>query len=306
MEKEREDSIAQSFLLVGNDGCGKTSLLYTILKECVGKKIGDMLLLPIYLNAFDIFSTEDIWETCALLLNISGESTLVNMIMDWQKKNSTRILLLIDDFHLYFARTTSQDQYVFRGNLSRPGAPILVCTSNSIPPQILDYDYPFFETFDVIYFPDFDSVERISELAGPHLSKRVVTLMEYLPKTIQSAVTALRIVRTNASEEDDLGSLLGIYSSVYAKEYFSLPKQMQNILNALSGENSPATLAEIRPYLSYDDGMLSPYMKLMVDRNIIVRTSYAKRNSKYIIADPLFAEWIRRKMATGIVRCSLR
>ena len=264
---ETNDSIAQSFLLVGTNGCGKTTALHEIEGRCTLLENEGTMLHPVFLSSYSLFNTVDIWVKCANALSLDDERDAFNQILVWQKNHNRRVLLLIDDLNIFLGRASVKEQYTLRGNLSRAGAPILLGTSSVIPPEIVNYDFPFFESFDVIYFPPIDSYENIIE--DHRKCEQVKELMEYLPKTIRSVNIASSIVRGSKRKENNLDMLLETYSSTYAREYTLLPKQMQNILNALALQGKPSDLKTIKATAAYDDGKISPYLKLMVDRNII-------------------------------------
>lgn len=70
LSKEDVTKTAQPNLIVGESGCGKTFLmkrLYGIVKGNMGNT-----LHPIVIEGKSLFSTDDIWNQCALYLNIEG------------------------------------------------------------------------------------------------------------------------------------------------------------------------------------------------------------------------------------------
>lgn len=83
LSKENINKTAQPNLIVGESGCGKTFLM----KRLYGRIKNDMgnILLPIVIDGKSLFSTDDIWNQCALYLNVEGSNDCFEAILKWHQ-----------------------------------------------------------------------------------------------------------------------------------------------------------------------------------------------------------------------------
>lgn len=54
------------------------------------------------------------------------------------------------------------------------------------------------------------------------------------------------------------------------------------------------SLPEIRRITGQENGKISPYLKLMIDKKIINKEAKTLRGGTYSISDPLFKLWLQR------------
>ena len=300
LSKEGVAKTAQPNLIVGESGCGKTFLmkrLYGVVKESMGNT-----LCPIVIEGKSLFSTDDIWNQCALYLNIEGGNDSFDAILKWQETNSKRIVLFVDNVQYCFERTDSTEQYGLRGKLNRSGAPILIASSEKVLPAFTDYDAAFFDGFKVTYLKPLakSAIDEIT--SGEYDTNRLEKIMAYMPKTIRSMFIAIGILNKSEDSANDLAFLSDYFFSHYQEKFDVTSTQTQRILSALSQSESGLTLSEIREITGQENGKISPYLKLMIDQKLISKEAKSLRGGIYSIADPLFKLWLRHNSVTTIKR----
>lgn len=69
--------------------------------------------------------------------------------------------------------------------------------------------------------------------------------------------------------------------------------QAQKILSVLANMKDGGTLRDIRTATGQNSGDVSPYLKSMVDRGLIIKESKPQRGGRYFIADPLLKLWLQ-------------
>ena len=296
LSKEDVTKTAQPNLIVGESGCGKTFLmkrLYGIVKENMGNT-----LHPIVIEGKSLFSTDDIWNQCALYLNIEGGNDSFDAILKWQETNSRRVVLFIDNVQYYFERTDNTEQYGLRGKLNRSGAPIIIASSEKVLPAFTDYDAAFFDGFKITYLKPLtlSAVKEIKD--GGYDTNRLEKIMAYMPKTIRSMFIAMGIVDKSEDSTNDLAFLSDYFFSYYQEKFDVTSTQTQRILSALSQSESGLTLSEIREITGQGNGKISPYLKLMIDQKQIRKEAKSLRGGIYSIIDPLFKLWLRHNTIT--------
>ena len=296
LSKEDVTKTAQPNLIVGESGCGKTFLmkrLYGIVKENMGNT-----LHPIVIEGKSLFSTDDIWNQCALYLNIEGGNDSFDAILKWQETNSRRVVLFIDNVQYYFERTDNTEQYGLRGKLNRSGAPILIASVEKVLPAFTDYDAAFFDGFKITYLKPL-TISAIDEIInGGYAINRLEKIMAYMPKTIRSMFIAMGILDKSEDSTNDLAFLSDYFFSHYQEKFDITNTQTQRILSALSQSESGLTLSEIREITGQGNGKISPYLKLMIDQKLISKEAKTLRGGIYSIIDPLFKLWLRHNTVT--------
>ena len=300
LSKEGVAKTAQPNLIVGESGCGKTFLmkrLYGVVKESMGNT-----LYPIVIEGKSLFSTDDIWNQCALYLNIEGGNDSFDAILKWQETNSKRIVLFVDNVQYCFERTDNTEQYGLRGKLNRSGAPILIASSEKVLPAFTDYDAAFFDGFKVTYLKPLAKPAIDEITSGEYDTNRLEKIMAYMPKTIRSMFIAIGILKKSEDSANDLAFLSDYFFSHYQEKFDVTSTQTQRILSALSQSESGLTLSEIREITGQENGKISPYLKLMIDQKLISKEAKSLRGGIYSIADPLFKLWLRHNSVTTIKR----
>ena len=270
--KEDRDKIAQPNLIIGEKGSGKTSLLKRMYFSIENSA---KWLKPVFIDGKSLFSTDDIWKFCSL------------------QDDSCRTVLLIDNVQYYFERTDNTEQYNLRGKLNKAGAPILIATADKVLLAFTRYESAFFEGFKISYIRPLVVTDYSMFVGYEADMTRLENLMSYLPKTPRSVQIAAKIIEDSASPEMDIMLLLDYFSFYYQAKHDSYVVQIQRILSAIARPENGVSLQKIRQITGQDNGKISPYLKLMVDRKIIDRTSQTQRGGIYTITDPLFKLWLQ-------------
>lgn len=291
LSKEDMTKTAQPNLIVGEPGSGKTFLM----KRLYGKINDDMgtALYPIVIEGKSLFSTDDIWAHCASVLDIGSEGDEYEGILQWQNKESKRIVLIVDNIQYYFERTDNTEQYGLRGKLNMVGAPVLIATSEKVLPAFTEYNAAFFDGFKITYMKPLTTALISDIIDKQNDIIRLEKLMSYMPRTIRSLFIAVGILEKSDDADKDCDFLSDYFSSFYQVKYDSASIQTQRILSALSRAESGYSLAEIRDITGQENGKISPYLKLMADQKLIIKEAKTLRGGIYSITDPLFKLWLR-------------
>lgn len=296
LREEGTNKIAQPHLIVGENGSGKTFLLNRLFAEI--EKKTEISLTPVFIEGKVVFSTEDFWRQCASSLQIQTGVTTFEEILSWQKRNSHRIILLVDNIQYYFNRTGNDEHFNLRGKLNRPGAPAVIATSDKVLPAFTDYNAAFFDGFKISYMKSLTPSDIQKIVATGTDMTRLKNLMSYLPQTPRALLIVLGILDISNNSETDI-ALLKDYFSLYCQtEYDKCAVQIQKILSALANMNNGGTLQDIRQMTGEDNGKLSPYLKSMIDKKLINKESKTPRSGKYTIANPLLKLWLQNSIKT--------
>jgi hypothetical protein len=274
LSRETSDKVAQSHVMIGAEGSGKTTLLGH-LAAAVAKMPG---LYPVIIPGQALFSVDDIRKYCA---RDSDDAT-------------RRVVLLIDNIQYLFKRIDNAAQYALRGWLNTPGAPILVATCDEVLPEFTDYKSAFFDGLKLSYLRPIDEAEMALLRFSAKETVRAEALLEYLPRTIRSLMLVRRVFRISSHQADDLNVLCDLLAPSYRAKYDSYVFQSQHILMSLASTASGMTLSDLRLATGQESGMLSPYLRKLVDQKVIRKVSTSTRNAVYQVEDPLFSFYLRQ------------
>jgi hypothetical protein len=222
IKKESPSKTAQSHVIIGEDGSGKTILLKRIEFELQSSDS----FHPIAIEGQDLFAVDDIWKQCF------GDT--YSDVQSWQEKNNRRVVLLIDNIQYLFKRVENTDQFSLRGKLNNAGAPILIATSNEVLPAFTDYKAAFFDGLKLSYIKPIDATTFATLGFSERELPRVDALLRYLPKTIRSLMIIKRVFRLSVQPSDDANVLCDLFASTFQFKYNSFVMQFQRILLALA------------------------------------------------------------------------
>lgn len=216
LQKEKPKGIPQHYLIIGQRGMGKTTLLKRIEVELRKKEFSERfipLLLPeeqynlknlaeFWLNSLDALAdtlefekhTIEVQQVDAKvkeILQISDKSKMAKNAFQFLKSFcltfNRRPVLLIDNMSLIFDRMGKEEQHMLRAWLMQNGAPILMGASASTIEDTFDYGAPFYDAFQIHHLKKLsfeELVEIIKNLAKltqeetilPELHSRIARL----------------------------------------------------------------------------------------------------------------------------------
>lgn len=263
--------IPQPVIVIGEFGSGKTTLLKRVYDS---KSCGERS--RVWIDGRTVFSSEDIISPCGK----TGGS-----------------IVFVDDFDFYMTRCDYEEQYRLRRFLNEENAPMLIATVSKVLPAMTDYRAPFFEGLKNFHIPPV-SVEDISdELNGKQLG-RARRLLELLPPTVKSLHAIYNVVKLNDNPDNDVDSLLSIFSEKYRSCYENMPANSQRILNAFQPWVETITIPELRDGTGLPTGALTPYLKKLESLRIIRTDKSIRRKTRYSMRDPLFKLWLAQSDIT--------
>jgi tetratricopeptide (TPR) repeat protein len=216
LQKEKPKGIPQHYLIIGQRGMGKTTLLKRIEVELRKKEFSEgfiPLLLPeeqynlknlaeFWLNSLDALAdTLEFEKNSAEVQQVDAKVKELQQIQDKSKlaKDAFQFLksfcltlnrrpvLLIDNMSLIFDRMGKDEQHTLRAWLMQNGAPILLGASATTIEDTFNYGAPFYDAFQIHHLKklSFDElVEIITNLAKltqeetilPELQSRIARL----------------------------------------------------------------------------------------------------------------------------------
>ena len=311
----KPQEIPQHFIMIGQRGMGKTSLLLRIaveLKKSPHKKRFIPLQYPE--EQYNIDRLSKFWlnslDALADALDQEGEKKLSTALdqeikkisqstptqvypifQAWTKKIGRCLVLMVDNLNLIFDKISTDEQHRLRAILMAEGAPILIGASAISIRQTTEYGAPFYDAFQIRYLKKLtleESIEVLKNLAqitGKPLHStfsknrgRIATFHQLTGGTPRTLSMLFPLVSDGFSQEiqSDLDAVLDIITPLYKSRFEELSDQMQVIMDAIALHWDPIDLEGIRNITLLENPKLSPQLKRLLDVGWIQKSNPEK------------------------------
>ncbi|MBX9782528.1 MAG: tetratricopeptide repeat protein [Chitinophagaceae bacterium] len=283
IKSSSRDTAPQHFLLVGQRGMGKTTLLLRLKYEMEDDRNLNRYLLPVRFSEeqYQIGCLPDLWEETALYLEsidkgFAGlkdnmlthekekdyERISFNLLTQQLKTTGKRVVLLIDNIGDLFNKFTNQENHRFREILMTSPHFLLIGASSQMLEHTFRYDKPFFEFFYQLKLEpllkeeatdlmkalasNYNAYDKIEKIIKEH-PERVEVLRRItggVPRTLVLLFEIL-IDSDNGNTFEDLEELTDRVSPLYKERMDALKPQQQKIMDTLARAWEPLTASEI-------------------------------------------------------------
>lgn len=338
--QEKNDSIPQHYLIIGQRGMGKTTLLKRIEIELRKDKYQQIFIPLLYREEqYNVKDLGDFWLNTldALADSLQHEkypkerlNSIDKTIQEISNKTSEiiaeeaykfllkicrelnrRPVLLIDNIGIVFSRLDSnlnnkKDQWALRKLLSENGAPIFVSAGVTVMPDVVDYNMPFYDFFQIHYLRKLDDHEFTTLLINYAIASNCdeAVISSIKEKTSrQKSLLALtggsprltvilfeHIVKGFSDNiNDDLEKLVDAITPLYKSRFEELSSQQQIILDAIALKWDAISLKELSSNTRLQNNQLSPQLKRLIDDGWIETTpAYKAQGNAYFISERFF------------------
>lgn len=318
----------QHYIIIGQRGQGKTSLLRKIQIEVKNDKKLSKFLIPIKFaeEQYQIRTLSRFWEEIADYLQ-SIQSDLFPSILDDMekhfddedyelkafsyldkaiKKSNKKLLLLIDNIDELIAKLTIKEQRQLREVLLTSSSFRIIGGSTKMLEQHYDYSKPFYEFFKIVKLKGFTKEESktfLLSLAQEDENK------EKIEKIIENNPERLEVIRQltggvprtlvmlfdiflddNGDAFEDLLRILDEVTPLYKHRMDDLPTQLQDIVHTLAINWDGMLTNEVAKKTRLESKAVSAQLKKLEKYEIIESESIGK-NKIYKIKERFFNIW---------------
>jgi len=326
--KEADYSVPnQHYIMIGQRGQGKTTLLRKLKLEVEKDKKLSKFLLPIKFSEeqYRVRQLCRFWEEVADYLQTHYEDMFDGILDEIEKhiddenypvkcfsylekklkKNKKKLLILVDNIDEFLAKIKSEEQHQLREILLTSSSFIIVGGSTKMFEQQYDYSKPFYEFFKIIRLEELsfdESVALLRVLGDEGQSKKIDEIVENTPQRIETLrrvtggvprtmVMLFDIfIEDNGNAFDDLMKILDEVTPLYKDRMDDLPPVLQEIVDTIALNWDGMSTKEIAKKTRMESKVVSAQMK-QLEKYQIVESDALGKNKIYIIKERFFNIW---------------
>jgi TPR repeat protein len=328
------DAPPQHFLIEGQRGAGKTSLMLRLRYELDGTPSDHILPLQLPEEQYGIFNLCALWEHVAdELEEVNGFSGIVeafdlhahdqqydidcfDLLDRYLENNAKRLVLFLDNFGDLLDRLSEIEHKRLRDIFHTSKRIQLIAGSARTLEQTYKYDKPFYEFFKIERLESLSNVETISLLRSLAKQHNAVSEINEIALEEPEKIESLRLLsggvpRTivflfevlldqNGDVFDDLEALLDRVTPLYKNRMDDLPRQQQAIVNiiALAWDGvSNKDIVEALKSKEFDSRKVASQLSQLEASDTVFSKKIDKKNKIYFIKERFFNIWYLMRLA---------
>lgn len=331
MLDSRLDAIDPHFLITGQRGMGKTSLMLKVAYEIRRESRLSDWLLPVLLpeEMFGVYDLLNFWVAVANALETqypgkfkgladeagnlamkNEESLVMEAIVNRLRKPPQKLVLFIDNFGDLLDKFPEKEIHRLREICSTAKWLRVVAASARVLDHTYSYDRPFFDFFHPIPLRGLSKnearrlLEGIAELEPEHKRDEILETLRNRPERLETvrrlsggAPRMLALLYSFVSKDPesssltDLEGLLDQVTAYYKHRVEELPKQQQTLLHHVAMVWDAVGVGEIAENARMESKAVSANLRHLVENNILEKVETGGKNHLYRMQERLFNIW---------------
>lgn len=314
------DQVSQNFIIQGQRGTGKTTLLARI-KYAIEDDKSLEHLIPVQFTEeqYNIFSLNRLWENTADILEEEpGFETLVPEMEELDddddffypikrmlKQNKKKLVLLIDNFGDVLKKLPEKAHKKLRDLLHETDLQIIAGSTRALE-TTYKHDKPFFESFKTIMLTPLTREDvqvllqnlcnRYQDKKAFHILKnekgRIETIRRLTGGVPRTIILLFEIfLDDSANVFEDLEGILDKITPLYKHKMDDLPTQQQVIVDAIALNWDGMLTSEIAKKTKLETKKVAAQMKVLERNGLIASVKVNKKNKLYMLDERFFNIW---------------
>ncbi len=278
---EAPDSIPQCYYVVGRRGYGKTGLLRNLAKT-LSESAG---YLPRYVDCL-----------------MSPSFDIREAILEYNDSES-RLVLLLDDMDVLLDNMERDEMFVIRSLLYEKGAPVIVGAGAELSDEFTEYQAPFYDAFILHHLKELSrdaSIDLFARMRGETRlrkidasSKFVSDLFDEIGRTPESCRLLSGVISFDGGRAKVLSEALSPLSLYFRGKIMALSPSQRKTLVFMLSQKDPVLLKDIREATGQTAGDVSPQLKALGAKGLVLATRPSVKKTEYAVADKTMNAWFR-------------
>jgi len=325
LETDRMEKPPQHYLIQGQRGYGKTTLLLRLKIEIIRDADLNAWLIPIMFDEeqYHIRSLAGLWEEVIRILEEEDEAfaglpaeiealydmsdpegEIYRLLISALKEKKKKLVLLLDNFGDMIGKFTRKENQRLREVLITSDDIRLIGASSTVLEFYYNYKEPFFDFFKVITLDELNREETISLLAKlgeTYKADEIDKIIEEQPQRIDALRrltggvprTILLLFEIFVDDADgnsvkDLEMALDKVTPLYKHRLDNLSAQQQVIIDAIAQNWDAVSTKEIAAKVRMPSKAVSAQLNQLEKNQLIRKISTSTKNHLYQISERFF------------------
>lgn len=326
IKDSRMETTEQHFLIQGQRGTGKTTLLLKLAYEIENDPALAKWLIPVRLNEeqYHIFSLCRLWESVTHQLeerpgfedlpdiyekSFADEDYPQHCFKILEKRlqrEKKKVVLLIDNIADVLKKIGEKECRQLRDILHTTTEIRIIAASARTLEHYFRHDKPFYEFFKPVYLDGLNQKETgtlLLKLADNYQRPQVREIIEKYPGRVETLrrltggiprtiILLFEIfVDDSANVFEDLELILDRITPLYKHRMDDLSGQQQAIMDAIAMHWDAIATREIAQKVRMDSKAVAAQLKILEKNNLIHAIPADKKNNLYLISERFFNIW---------------
>lgn len=321
------DITNQHYIIIGQRGQGKTTLLRKLQLEVQNDKELSRFLLPVKFTEeqYQIRSLCRLWEEVADYLQTIYEDEFENILDDMEvhfeeddydlrcfsylesvlKSKNKKLLLLIDNIDELLGKLKEKEQKQLREILLTSSSFIIVGGSTKMFEQQYEYGKPFYEFFKIVKLKGLnrkESIQLLRVIGNDEQKKRIEKVIQETPERIETLRrltagvprTIIMLFDIFTDEDgnafEDLLKVLDDVTPLYKHRMDDLPPPLQDIVHTIALNWDGMFTKDIAKKTRLTSKEVSAQLK-QLEKFQLIESEFSGKNKIYKIQERFFNIW---------------